>query len=286
MVVLKFIYFGNIIPADSDGNLHRNSLITIKNKIEMKKLLIAMFVLIIVNIQAQTYSGKEKSNGETIKEQPGGGVDKVKENTNKTKVKGTTGTPSRDVKDKDLGNTNRPIQAAGDVRESLERNPKGSKENTLGSDKFCAKLWNHLNNWKGEEGERPGAKLELEWFEHNSADLPKDFVPGKKIEGPQPPLNLDDKSTDGQSADINIPLKAAEEIEGLRETEKGVLKADDGSFIVSNKKGRVLTAISFQEPNKKGEIWGVSKVKDKFFAVKFSWKRAKLDSRNKLVLLE
>lgn len=252
-----------------------------------------MCFMCIINLQAQTYNGGEKPSGNTSGEQA---TDRPKENTQKTRVKGTTGTPSREVneksinsvKEKDSGNTNRPLEPAGDKKKPLERPtpPKGFGENTLGSDKFCAKLWEHLNNWEGKEGEKAASKFELEWFENNGAEIPKDFSPKEEIKGPKTPGQIDDKATDGQTADINVPLRPAEEIDGLKEADKGILKATDGSFIIKSSKGRTLTAISFQEPNKKGEIWGVAKVKDKFFAVKLIWKKAKLDSRNQLVLLE
>lgn len=259
----------------------------------MKKLFVLLCLMYIVNLQAQTYNGSEKSTGTTSGEQA---TDRPKENTQKTKVKGTTGTPSREVnektinsiKEKDSGNTNRPLEPAGDKKKPLERPtpPKGFGENTLGSDKFCAKLWEHLNNWKGEAGERAASKFDLVWYEHTSDEITKDFIPDKEVKGPKTPGQIDDKATDGQKEDINVPLRPAEEIEGLKDADKGILLATDGSFIIKNNKGRTLTAISFQEPNKKGEIWGVAKVKDKFFAVKLIWKKAKLDSRNKLVLLE
>lgn len=263
-----------------------------------------------IMVQAQTYTPSTKP----VKNNPGGIENRPFEPKPKPDTKPTTigpKDPKKEIEPSDINQKEEPVlqpkipstqtkpgfSTSPSTKVSGNTNAKeltvlDETEKRLPSDKFCARLWEHLNNWKGEVGESAGAYVELKWFEDNGSifkDKPLNDSGLKEIPGPDVKGELTEQAVKPNDEHIYIPIEEplADEVTGPGlDINTAKQAATDGSITFFNKRGGVVTGVNFDDPDKFGNIWGKCTIKGKKFVVLYIWKRGKFSARNKFILLE
>lgn len=164
--------------------------------------------------------------------------------------------------------------------------PSIPNDKTIDTDKFCAKLWEHLANW-GNTSEEAAAKVELTWYEDKAPEGSKEVSPGLEIKGPTASKELDETNIKNESENIHIPLTSppTSEVSELLKGSEAQLKATTADLYIKSSKGRIITQCTLSDPDSNGDVWGKIKIGNKRILVKFSWQLGKFDRRKKFIAI-